>query len=222
MGWPRPGSSAYPVLSLQCLLTAALDTRLAPDCSRAGQGRGPPVLCGQLWSWLFPLGVLKQTLPALHLQPAPACLHLWALEGAQRTQEPLWQMEAVSGPRGSPLPLTRQCWGSLRPVRLNAGLQWVTWGPGCCHFSSHGLSGLEQPQLPTSHRDNTSPGPTLAPLQAGALRLSTALSQDPGGPCTDGAEGRLRKTTTGEMEGTPASLSPHLQAPDHTPRPKRA
>lgn len=80
MGWPRPGSSAYPVLSLQCLLTAALNTRLAPDCSRAGQGRGHPVLCGQLWSWLFPLGVLKQMLHALHLQPAPACLDLWALE----------------------------------------------------------------------------------------------------------------------------------------------
>lgn len=134
VGWPRPGSSAYPVPSLQSLLTAALDTRLAPDCSRAGQGRGQPVLWGQLWSRLFPLGVLKQMLHALHLQPAPACLHLWALgkgpQGHLCSLSPSGRWRRCQALEAHLLPLARQCWGSLGPVRLNTGLQWVTWGPG--------------------------------------------------------------------------------------------
>lgn len=78
VAWPRPGSSAYPVLSLQSLLTTALGTGLAPGCSRPGRGRGRPVLWGRRWSRLFPLGVLKQMLHAPRLRQQLACLHLWA------------------------------------------------------------------------------------------------------------------------------------------------
>lgn len=78
VAWLRPGSSAYPVLSLQSLLTTALGTWLAPSCSRPGQWIGRPVLWGQLWSQLFPLGAGKQMLHAARLHQQLACLHLWA------------------------------------------------------------------------------------------------------------------------------------------------
>ena len=170
--------SAYPVLSLRCLLAAALGPGLAPGVSGAGRGRGQSVLLGQLRPRLLPRGLCKQTLPAVHVLPA-AC---WSepLGSAGRTPKPpgfprlpvsLWQMEAVSALLGLPSATSQTVGGGPQASGTQGGPPWVTCDPNsCCHFSPQGPPRLEQPLHPVLLRlPQAAPGPP--PLLAQASHL---------------------------------------------------
>lgn len=94
---PDPGTpdslSAYPVLGLQPLLTAAPGAGLAPGRRRAGQGRGLPATWGQLRLRPLPQGSLKQMLPAVHLTVGLLCA--WGLRDCLRPPARLGEMEMI-------------------------------------------------------------------------------------------------------------------------------
>lgn len=162
-------SLAYPVLSLQSLLNAALGIALAPGWGRAAQGRGWPVLLGQLGSLLLPWGVLKQTLHAVHGQLA-ACLS--ALLGSEersprppvfpRLPGPLWQMEAASGSARLASATAQTVPVGLRPVRPRR-TPLDDLGPPAAAATFLPTAPPLPAAQPAPHPDGPSPGPPGLP-----------------------------------------------------------
>lgn len=209
MAWPRPGSSAYPVLSLQSLLTTALGTGLAPGCSRPGQGRGRPVLWGRRWSRLFPLGVLKQMLHAPRLRQQLACLHRWA--PGKGPQGHLWSVSPSSRQRqcqallGSPSAAGKTVLGEPQARETQ---QWTPVGhlgpPLLLPLAFPWTPRLERQQHPASHGDSPSPQRASHPASTPGTYppLEPRAFSGPRWP----VQPRRRTERQPETDGTPAPL----------------
>lgn len=208
---PQP-ASAYPVLSLQHLLTAARGPGLAPGHRWAWWSRGLPVLLGRLWLrlWHLPQEGLKQTLPAVHLQPLGglACTSGALGVGAHGYLGPSGRGRPRQDLRGSS---SSHCpdsagWASARDTQQGRP-PWVCWVPSSySHSSPHGQARPEQlgrrPARPPAGSPRDAPSPTAAPApcmcpHTAQVRLLRTL---PAGR-TEGAE------RPDEKEGPP-QLSP--------------